>query len=253
MSFLKFNFGTMKQKDSVVVLCGGPSTTTNAGRLKSYIKKNSSVVLSANYNFYKTIGIKSDYTYITDQLKLFENISLLDSDLIIPIKMKTSMKNAPKVNRALTRHRGDIRLYIQRRKPFRISSYMIGDKQKVSVYKEKRKQILMKGNGEFPYRRLGSAGQGCILLSLVFRPKKILIVGLDGSTPGDISKKKMFDGSTVKYASEEKHASVIEFLEVMLFPSMLRLGAKYGTRIETYNSVGFYGLNKKKLGVNVIG
>jgi len=249
MSFLRFNFNTIKQRDSVVVLCGGPSTTINTGRLKKYVKKNSSIVLSANYNFFKAIGIKSDYTYITDQLKLFENISLLDSHLIVPIKMKTNARGSAKVSRALSRHRGDIRLYIERRKPRRINSYMIGNKKYVSVYKEKEKRILMDLNGEFPYRRLGSAGQSCILLSLVFKPKKILIVGLDGSIPGDISKKKMFDGRTVKYASKEKHDSVIEFLKVMLFPSVLR----YGAKIETYKNVGFYGLNKKKLGVKVIG
>jgi len=248
MSFLRFNFNTVKQRDSIVVLCGGPSTTVNAGRLKQYIKKESSVVLSANYNFFKTIGIKSDYTYITDQMKLFENMSLLNSNLIVPVKMKTELRNASRLQRALTRYRGDVRLYIERRKPFRINTYMIGDKKKTSIYKEKDK-ILMSLNGEFPYRRLGSAGQGCILLSLVFKPKKILVVGLDGNVPGDISKKRMFYGSIVSYASEEKHASVIEFLKHKLFPFMSGQGAE----IETFNNVGFYGLNKKKLGVRVIG
>jgi len=34
-----------------------------------------------------------------------------------------------------------------------------------------------------------------------------------------------------------------------LFPSM----REYGAILETYNNVGFYGLNKKQLGVRVIG
>lgn len=247
MKYLRFNFNTIKNRDSVVVLCAGPSLIKYKSDIRQYIKKENSIVLSANYNYNHSIGIKSDYTYITDQLKLFENLHLLNSHLIVPSKMKTDSLFTSRVHRVLKYYDDDDSVYIERKKPKFINVYKVGDKRQLSVYKQK-KIVKMDLSGEFPYKRLGSAGQSCVLLSLVFKPKKILIVGLDGNVSGDISKKKMFDGRVVNYASEEKHATVIDYLKNILFPSVLN----YNVQIETFSGVEFYGLDKKKLGITVI-
>lgn len=245
--FQKFNFQTIRKADSVVVLCAGPSLRQNKDRIKAYIKENSSVVLSANYDYTNSIGIKSDYTYITDQMKLFENILFITSALILPIRMKTDSHLKDKVRSTLRGSRGDILDYTRKRSRHIKSLYMIGDKRGDTVYSE-RELIKIDKYGNFPYKRLGSAGQGCVLLSMIFRPKKILIVGMDGAIPGDISKKEMYDGKIVKYASEKKYQDVLHYLTNVLFPSL----AYYKIIVESFENVAFYDIDKRQLGIRVI-
>jgi hypothetical protein len=115
------------------------------------------------------------------------------------------------------------------------------------------RHILTLGkSGEFRYNRFGPAGQGAMLMSLVLKPKKILVIGLDG--PNGASKngmysKVMYDGTEQpNYGDTDRIKHVTEFIRNVLIPTI----KFYNVNIMTYSGVGFYGLDKAKLGLKVI-
>lgn len=244
MTCLKFS--NMKKADSVVIVCAGPSLSTYKKEVVNYIKENHSLVISANYN-HAAFGIKSDYTYITDQNKLIENISLIESNLVIPAKMKTDY-NLDKIKKVMNRYKG-VKFFISHKffnKPY--SVYKIGGAEHNTVYSDSL-PIKMNKNGEFRYRRLGSAGQGSVLLSVLCRPKKILIVGLDGPLnirDKEISK-ELYDGSKIAY-DKDKFYRIANFIESKMIPFI----ASRNIVIETFNDVNFYGIDKSKMGIKIL-
>ena len=247
MSFyLPFICDGLRKSDSVVILCAGPSLFSNKEKIVNYIKKNGSIVFSANYN-YEEFGIKSDYTYITDQYKLIENLSKINSDLIVPVCMKTDCDKHT-LKRHLKDHGGIVKNLLREKFDFsKYKLYRVGKKNKISVYGEMG-TLRMLSNGEFPYSRLGSAGQGSIMSSLVYRPKRMLIVGLDGAGKnGKSFSKKLYNGEVVKY-DRDKSVRITQYIEKKLIPFI----KSRGVTIETFDDVLFNGIDKKRFGIEII-
>jgi hypothetical protein len=247
-NFKQFNYETIPQRDNVVILCAGPSIMECKDKIIDYIKINNSIVMSANYN-YEKYGIKSDYTYITDQIKLYENASKINSHLIIPAKMKTGRENRKQVEIILKKFDDKVFHMIDKLFNLKYDVYMVGEKHEKEVYKIKKGLINISQKGNILHRRLGSAGQGSILLSVIFKPKKILVVGFDGPIlDGTYVSKELFDGKKVKYGDKNKYNDSVKYIASILIPSVLNQGIV----IETFENVRLYGLNKRKLGVQVI-
>ena len=215
---LIFDYSTAKQSDSIVVLAGGESTGINKDRIVSYIRENNSLVFSANYDY----GIKSDYTYFGDYVKFLEQIGNIKNGEII-ISNRFPKKAS----------RGGLKFYT-------IKAY--GEH---GIYRSSRVQIGE--DGSFPYCIIGTSGMACIVLACLCRPKKMLLVGFDGSV-SDASVKKKFDGSVVKYGKPEKRAKEIKYLTNSLAPSL----CERGIIVETFGNVLFYGIPKNNLGFRII-
>jgi len=244
--FREMKYNDISDNDSVVILCAGPSLNIYATNVIDYIKNNKSLVIAANYNF-EDRGIKSDYTYITDQEKLIENLEKIKSHLVMPIKMKTdSDKN--KIEKFLRSYGGKMKNYIA--KKFDCDKYKVfhvGVRDGNTVYSETGKLKIGK-SGVFPYRRLGSAGQGAIMIALLARPKKMLIVGLDGPKQEEGTCSKMlYDGRFIKY-DKDKFVRITDYIRDILLPSVISMGVT----IETFKDVAFYGIDKEKAGVKII-
>ena len=114
MDYLRFNYNTIPQCDSAVVLCAGPSIISTAEKTKAYIKNNKSVVLSANYD-YEHIGIKSDYTYITDTMKLFELLEDIKNPLIVPVSPKADRKFRKQIEEKMRPYKNNIETMIEKK------------------------------------------------------------------------------------------------------------------------------------------
>jgi len=244
--FREMKYDDVQDNKSVVILCAGPSLNVYANDIVNYIKNNKSLVIAANYNF-EDKGIKSDYTYITDQEKLIENLEKIKSHLILPIKMKTdSDKN--KMEKFFSRYEGKMKNYIARK--FDCDKYKVfhvGVRGGNTVYSETGKLKIGK-SGVFPYRRLGSAGQGAIMIALLARPKKMLIVGLDGpKKEAGKCAKLLYDGRSIKY-DKDKFVRITDYIRDILLPSVI----SRGITIETFKDVAFYGIDKDKAGVKII-
>jgi len=250
IKFTPLDYSQVQQNDSVVVLCGGPSTQIYANRVKQYICDNKSVTISANYD-YNHLGVKTDYTYITDTYKLLELVGFLKTSLIIPAEPKTDRIYKQLVRFKMRLYKDRIERLIKTRFKGPPNVLVAGTKDvRTTVYDSKGKPYDIKINedGSFPYRRFGSAGQGAIILSLVFRPKKILIIGLDGPSASDITHKYMYDGTLVKYGDKSKFRSAKNYIQNVLIPSVLSKGVE----IETFRNVRFYGTSRHKMGIKVL-
>lgn len=239
-------YNSMIQRESVVILCAGPSLNVYNQEVIQYIRENNSLVISANYDF-RDKGMKSHYTYITDQNKLIENVSKIQSHLVIPVKMKTDY-NQHGVEQHLKAYGGRVKSFISTEFDLdNYKAYQVGVLGKQTVYSAASLKIGKKGR--FPYRRLGSAGQGAMMVSLLANPKKMLLVGLDGpnKSNGGLSK-SLYDGRSIKY-DENKFDRIADYIGKILIPCV----KSRGVTIDTFENVAFYGLNKKKLGVNILG
>lgn len=227
-----FNYSSIKSRDSVVVLGAGPSLTSNIKNIKKYIVKNNSVVISANYNFI-SLGIKTDYTYITDKEKLIKNIHTIRSPIVVPVSIFFDKRCA-----------NVIRDFHNRLK---FAVYKVGEKNTLSVY-DCSGGLLLDSHGEFHHCGLGIAGLGALAISLVFQPKKILIVGIDDPKPGK-DYKTMYDGKKVFYGKDRKCKKVIRYFTCNILPTL----RKKNITVDTYEDVGFFGLDKKTLDFNILG
>ena len=245
--FREMKYDDIPDNKSVVILCAGPSLNVYANKIVDYIKNNKSLVIAANYNF-EDKGIKSDYTYITDQEKLIENIDKINSHLVLPIKMKTDCDDK-KIEKYLRPYGGKMKNFVSKR--FNCDKYKVfhvGVRGGTTVYSETGKLKIGK-SGVFPYRRLGSAGQGAIMIALLARPKNMLIVGLDGPKKEDGRCSKMlYDGRSIKY-DKDKFIRITDYIRDILLPSVISMGVT----IETFKDVAFYGIDKEKAGVKIIG
>lgn len=228
---MNFNYSSIKQRDSAVVLGAGPSLTYNAKNIKKYIAKNNSVVISANYNFV-SLGIKSDYTYITDKIKLIKNIHSIRSPLVVPISVFFDKR----CSNAIRDFHNRLKFLV----------YKVGVKNSLSVY-DCSGGLLLDLNGEFHHSGLGIAGLGALAISLIFQPKKILIVGIDDPKPGK-DYKTMYDGKKVFYGKDRKCKKVIRHFTHNILPTL----KKKNIAVDTYENVGFFGLDKKTLDFNIL-
>ncbi len=228
---LKYN--RIRKSDVVVVLCGGPSIPNNVERINEYIRKNKAIVFGSNYSF-ESIGIKSDYTYIANDFKLHENIKKITNAVIIPAKIFLGEFPPDDTRRLIKAHTHKV--------------YQAGIKANPTTYTIKKGLVKILPDGKIPYSRLSSAGHGCMLVSLLCKPKRMLLVGLDGPKDKTFATKIMFDGREVKYGKPHKHDNFKNHFINVIVPTV----RYHGVQIETFKDVGIYQLSKKKLGIKVI-
>ena len=215
-----FKSSIAQQKESVVIIAGGVSSS-NISRIQNYVNTYSSVVFSANYDY----GIPSTYTYYGDIDKCKEQIkNIRHGDIIVKKELKS-------VARKLANRQ----------------CYLVHtDPKGIGIYKTSS-VVIPYQDGMFLYSTIGTAGMASIVLSLFCQPKRMLLVGFDGSSP-DAATKTKHDGSVVPYGKPKKRAKEVKYLTESLFPSLHKLGII----VETFEDVGFYGLNKVALGLNII-
>lgn len=223
-----FDYSVAPLAESAVVLAAGPSAKDNQEKLRQYISKNNSVVFAANYN-YASLGVKSDYTFITDHRKFVELASTIDpaSDIILRC-------NSYKLNKSIMHP-------LIQKMPHKF--YFVGNNTQMSVYKSAR--VKVSSDGSYPYYTLGSAGFGCVLLAALCRPKKILIVGIDGPIEDGGTEKVKFDGS-VADSNPKKEPKIFSYFQRSLFPTLY----DWGIRVESFKSVRFYSLDRNKLHIH---
>jgi len=233
MKIRTLKYSRIIQSKAVVVLCGGPSVTNNADRINEYVRKYNAVVFGSNYSF-DCVGIKSNYTYIANDFKLHENIKKINNEVIIPAKV-FSGEFPPEDTRKLIREH-------------RYKVLQAGVKANPTTYTIKKGIVKILPDGQIPYSRLSSAGHGCMLVSLLCKPQRMLLVGLDGPKDKTFATKIMFDGTEVKYGKPQKHMNFQNHFVNVIVPTV----QFHKVQIETFEDVGLYGLNKKKLGIKVI-
>ena len=233
MKIRTLKYSRIREAKAVVVLCGGPSVTNNADRINKYVKKNKAIVFGSNYSF-ESIGIKSDYTYIANDFKLHENIKKISNEVIIPAKIYAGEFPPDDTRRLIKEHQYKV--------------YQAGQRKDPTTYTIKRGLVKILPDGKIPYSRLSSAGHGCMLVSLLCKPKRMLLVGLDGPTDNTFKEKIMFDGRVQKYGKPQKHENFKNHFINVIVPTIQH----HGVQIETFQDVGIYRLNKKKLGIKVI-
>jgi hypothetical protein len=166
---IDFNFENIKQHDSVLVLGGGPSLTNEFHLIEKFIKNENPIIISANYE-HQNINI--DYIHFVTSSKFLEakNNNITTKNIIFRDKI------------------ADLHIEI----PDKIC-YKIGNNHSDSgAYKIKN--IKQDEYGNF---NLGNAGFSSIIISSVFKPKKIFIIGFDGPFK-DFSKKLTYKNE-IKY------------------------------------------------------
>ena len=230
-----YNFASAKQSKSVIVLFAGPSTAANASKIIEYAKKEGSIIIGSNYS-YKALGIKSDYTYVANDFKLAENEKLIKNDIIVPGKIFSGEKTPEETAKHLSNH-------IKRG----YHVFMAGGRKFPTTYTV-RDYVVMRKDGFLPYSRFSSAGHGSMIMGAVCRPKKMLIVGLDGPTDASCKEKIMFDGRIQAYNKPQKNENFKNHFIHVVLPSMKRFRIK----LETFKDVNMYGLNKPELGFKIL-
>jgi hypothetical protein len=229
--FKKFCYARCTKAESVIAIAAGPSTGRHMKDIAKYAKKNKSLVFAANYHY---PGIYSHYTYFTDLQRMRKNSKSVESKVIIVSSFLAGQLTRG-ANRAKFRH-----LY-SNKKIFMAGK--IGGKPK---YYHQR-FLNMSSKGIFPYTSLGTAGISSITISLLAKPKKILIVGIDGSMDNG-KYKVMFNGRREKYGKPEKEVRKRKYLQKCLFPTFI----DKGIQIETFEDVHLLGINKEKFGIKII-
>ena len=236
MKFAEFAYKHAQQSDSAVVIAGGPSTGSNMLAIKDYIKRNNSVVYSANYNY---DGLNIDYTYIGDVGRFVKLIHTVDSPHIIVsnwLRSKTRFSlpnNSQKVadrmwKKCLKKH----------------TVYRMGRGKKINNRRLKSWKSLP--TGEFNFTPTPS-GFAALVLATMSRPKKILVVGLDGprrDKKGNLIKER-YDNHIKSYRSNAHYKYRKRILGVLALPF---IRAK-GIEVETFSDCRLWGIGKKKFGI----
>ena len=229
--FKKFCYARCTKAKSVIALAAGPSTGRHLKDIAEYAKKNKSLIFAANYNY---PGIYSHYTYFTDIHRMKRSARSINSKVLI-----VSAFLAGQLTRGANKLKYR-RLY-EGKKIFLAGK--TGGKPKYYY----QRNLNMSSEGIFPYTSLGTAGISAITISLLAKPKKLLIVGLDGSD-GNGKYKIMFNGRREKYGKPEKERRKKKYLEKCLLPTFL----EKGIQIETFEDVRMLGIDKDRFGIKRI-
>ena len=258
-----FNYKHVPQSDSVVIVGGGPSTGVYAEEVKQYIKDNNSKVFSANYS-YESLGIDPDYVFIGDAFKFVDVIGSIDSDVVIPAKLFSRMhrdkdmisevgssykKISPStvLSSAMEFCDSGHRLFVVGNAKYRSAYRVLKGSGYLSDSGNDKINLVAKidKKGNFPYNYFGIAGLSALLTSLAIRPKKILVVGIDGVEEG-VYQKEMFDGSLVLFdKTDTKRDKDVFFLSNIIMPTM----KANGVQLETFSGVRMHGIDKRSFDV----
>ena len=237
----KLNYKTAPQAGRVLVVCGGLSTTEYADAaiawLRNGAKRRPSISISTNYNF-ESIGIISDYTYLTDPRKFLENIDSVNSNLILPASLLSGKGEDSIVQEKIIDTIDRIESLGKR--VFRLGSFR---HPKLKKFNE---QIRLSPNGEYKYRNFGPAGFGALLSALLMKPAEVLVIGLDGYSGKAV--KQMFTGDVVPFKKKDECKNIKLYLN-----QVFKLYRQKKVLLSTYAGVGLYGMPKRKCGFNVLG
>lgn len=227
-----FDYSSAPQRDSVVVLAAGPSTASNKDQILKYCEENNSLIFGATYDYSK-IGIVPNYTCFADIKKFEEQKNIIKTDIII--RGWTLQTNRKCFNSFF--------------RSFSHKSYQFGEKQNIGGYKNYSvygaSQLKFDQHGRCLHSTIGITGLASFLMALMCRPKTLLFTGIDGKRNSD-GKKEMFDGTLA--TDDKKAPKVIKFMQNTLFPYMTKIGVK----VQTFDSVYIYGLDKSVLEIEVI-
>jgi hypothetical protein len=221
-----FGFSVAPQRDSVIVLGGGPSVTRHRNQILDYASKNGSLVLSANYAH---DWIRSDYTHFVTNAKLREwsavprsPTNVIVRDEMLPLKIENLGKH---------------KFYVICNQKAKTGAYFI-------------KSLEMSPKGRFDYFNLGNAGFSALILSVVFQPQKVLAVGFDGPSL-DFTYKYNLNNERVAYPpgyNRGRGKGKAKYFRKVLLPFILSRGIE----LESFQTDRFWGVPKDKLGVKAI-
>jgi len=228
MDLIDLKYGVIPQNDYVLIVGAGPSTRMCLDKIRVYIKKYRPLIFAANYNF-ETECIMSNYTYITDPEKFVENIHKINSDLIIPFKLKYMLNFNSASKKYCKLH----------------TIFVAGNADKFDYLTNNN--IKIKKNGSLTMNFFGIAGFGAMTVSMVAKPKHMLIVGIDDPKKNK-DHKFTYKGEKMDYLKPEKCTKVIDHFYKILVP----LIKSRGIEIETFEEVSLLGFSKTKLGIKII-
>ena len=229
---------TSLKSKSVVVLAGGPSTMEHKDFILDYIKKNESILLCANRDYYREI--KADYVCVKDA-KIIYKLKDVRSDKVVVLKRCTrAIKRVSKKKRTMKTF-------------FSICHNGAPDGAYVeSAYLDINKQ------GQLYVNNLGGAGFMTIGVSSLCLPQTVLIAGMDGwkdpSKSSETMMKYNWKGEKleVSWGAEGEYKKRLmqkaKYMHNALFPFLIRRGI----RIETFKSCPLWGANKEKIGITNI-
>jgi len=224
----QLKYGAIPQNDYVLIVGAGPSTKTCLDKVKMCIKKYRPLIFAANYNF-ESEGIYSNYTYITDPDKFVENIHTINSDLIIPFKLKYMLNYNKQSKKYCSLH----------------NVFIAGDSTKFDYLTNN--EIKIKKDGSIKMNFFGIAGFGAMTVATVAKPKHMLIVGIDDPKKNK-DHKFTYQGKRTDYLKPEKCTKVINYFEQILIP----LIKSKNINIETFKEVSLLGFSKKRLGIKIL-
>lgn len=226
----KFKYKKCKQSDTVVVVGAGGSTADNADLLNRYIRDNDSVVFGANYH-YPCLN-RMDYTYFGDWRRFRDRALGINSSLIVSSTIVDRFK--PGLWKYLREQQECFEVFTRnRRHGNEAMAWRIND------------------NGTFPQGKLSPSGFAITAMASLCRPKKMVLVGLDGPIVNKRRKtlvKGRFDGAVKDYGTYQKYKDRQRLLVKMVLPFLRQRG------IEIYcpKSCPLWNINKTKQRIHTL-
>jgi len=209
------NFKNVPQSDYIIILAAGPSINKNIDTIKEYYQKKSTIVISANYNH----AIPADYTVFVDKKRYKEQKNSIKGKIITGGRINWQ-KDKHLYNKILPIKHNAHPSYLQ------------------------TKKIIVKSNGKINHE-VGNAGFASILISIFFKPKKILAAGFDG--PDSKANFKHFDGHTTIFKQIKTKLNLNRKFLTLLIGFL----QKRNIKVFVFKNDNFWKLNKNKIGLKI--
>jgi len=235
-SLTKLEYKLVEQSGSVVVLAGGLSTSLDRKKINNYISEHNSIVISANhsYNFIDKIN----YTFFGDPNVFLAKHKLARGTPIVSVRVKDRLKGIVSDkfwNRFIKKKKVCFEVFTRGKK-----------------HGNKMKKWKINKDGTFPTLKYSSTGFAAMCISLLFRPKEVLVAGLDGPE-FDFPKEKRgskltkfdFNGRMKKYKSVRDSTEKKNALEFKVIPLL----QSKNVNIVCVPSSKLYGIDKKKYNI----
>ena len=226
----KLKYKHIRPSKSVVVLGGGPSTSSDKDLINEYISRNDSVVISTNYSY--SFISKIDYVYFGDPGKFRSNFKTVTGGIFVSVGI-------------VDRYTQELWSRTEKKHEC-YEVFLRGYSHGNAI-----KKWTINRNGTFPSSKYGPSGLAIMCISLLFRPEEILVSGLDGPIVNRrfrLLKKKTFNGKTKIYGNLKKYKTKKRFLEV----KVIRLLQENFVKIKCVPSSRFWNISKKKYGIETI-
>ncbi len=225
----KLKYKHVADVESVVVIGGGPSTALDKDVINEYIIKNNSIVIGTNYSY--PFICKMDYTYFGDAGKFKSGLASVRGGIFVCVSLVD--RYPPYFWLKVKNHYKCYEVFLR---GLRHGNYI--------------RKWSINSNGTFPAGKYGPSGLAVSCISLLFNPKEVVLTGIDGPIMSGytILKKKTFDGRVKEYGPMKKYRLRRGALEF----KVIKLLRNNGVKIRCAPSSPFWGINKKKHGINSI-